>query len=388
LHTFSWTYHKDYSQTAGWDGALLDFITFPLIEGLVPQIKVQPAFLEKSVVVGNSVSDTISISNEGGGIIHYSVMVFDTSTVKKTMLPDNLTGSWAGCNQEYFTPGQVFNWICSVTNQSADNEYINHVRFDFPPGAEVTGATNFSGGSLGELNFLGTAGSSLTWHGVTPSGSGVLKPGETAYATITGMIGPSFQSDLFVVYQLQGDSMGESPHTATGHFKVKNLGLGNNWLTLNPVAGSVMHGETDEVGVTMNAAGMAPNHSYNCLIVARDLYNNSVTVPVTMHVTYPVSVEGKESTQQSRLLDNYPNPFSGETKIRYRAESQQEIHFEIRSMEGVLLRSWSVAHPSAGEHYLIWDGTDGAGNKVLPGVYFCLMKSADRQEAIKMIVIR
>ncbi len=390
LHTFSWTYHKDYSQTAGWDCALLDFIKLPVIEGLIPQITVQPAFLEKSVATGQSISDTLSVSNAGGGIIHYSVMVFDTSTVKEIMLPDNLTGSWAGCNQEYFTPGQVFNWICSVTNKSADNEYIHHVRFDFPPGAEVTGATNFSGGSLGELTFQGNIGNgtSLAWHGETTSGRGVLKPGETAYATVTGVIGPSFQNDAFIVYQLQGDSIGGAPHTATGQFKVENLGLGNNWLTLNPVAGSVLHGETDEVEVTMNAAGMAPNHSYNCLIVARDLYNNSVTVPVTMHVTFPVSVEGTESTQQSRLLDNYPNPFSGETKIRFRAESQQEIHFEIRSMEGVLLRSWSVSHPSAGEHYMIWNGTDGAGNKVLPGVYFCLMKSADRQEAIKMIVIR
>ncbi|NCA76293.1 MAG: hypothetical protein EOM90_08160 [Alphaproteobacteria bacterium] len=390
LHTFSWTYHKDYSQTAGWDCALLDFIKLPVIEGLIPQITVQPAFLEKSVATGQSISDTLSVSNAGGGIIHYSVIVIDTGTVKKNMLPDNLTGSWAGCDHPDFTPGQTFNWICSVRNLSADNEYINHVRFDFPPGIEVTGATNFSGGSLGELTFQGIIGNgtSLAWHGETTAGRGVLKPGETAYATVTGVIGPSFQNDAFIVYQLQGDSMGGSPHTATGHFKVENLGLGNNWLTLNPVAGSVLHGETDEVEVTLNAAGMAPNHSYNCLIVARDLYNNSVTVPVTMHVTFPVSVDGKDLTANTRLLGNQPNPFSGETRIRYLSDKPQEILFEIRSMEGTLLRSWSVQNSPTGENYLVWDGNNDAGNRVLPGIYICLMKTADRQEAIKMVVIR
>ena len=306
------------------------------------------------------------------------------------MLPDNLTGSWAGCDHPDFTPGQTFNWICSVRNLSADNEYINHVRFDFPPGIEVTGATNFSGGSLGELTFQGIIGNgtSLAWHGETTSGRGVLKPGETAYATVTGVIDPSFQNNAFIVYQLQGDSMGGAPHTTTGYFKVENLGLGNNWLVLNPVTGSVLHGETDEVEVTMNAAGMAPNHSYNCMIVARDLYNNSVTVPVTMHVTFPVSVDGKDLTANTRLLGNQPNPFSGETRIRYLSDKPQEILFEIRSMEGTLLRSWSVQNSATGENYLVWDGNNDAGNRVLPGVYVCLMKTADRQEAIKMIVIR
>jgi hypothetical protein len=388
-HTLSWVYHKDYSVAAGLDGALLDYIKLPLIEGTIPVLSVSPLSMEKTLPTGQNTSQSLYVTNLGGGIMNYSVMVFDTTVNKKDEVTDNLTGSIVTCGSEGFVPGQAINWMFTVNNQSADNEYIKHVKLDFPPGVEVTSATNFSGGSLGELTFQGSPGNgpSLNWHGESSGGRGVLKPGETAFATVTGVIGESFLNDVFVVYALRGDSLGVMPHSQPGNIKVKNFGLANSWVSLTNATGSLMNNQTGIVAVNFSAAGLVPD-TYRCNLVARDLYNNKFVIPVTLHVTFPVEVGGHKAADQTSLNGNIPNPFSGRTQISFDLATTSDVNIEIYSLQGLLLRTWNHASMPAGENVQIWDGTDGQGRQVPPGVYTCRMKAGDFTGSLKMILIR
>ena len=388
FHTLSWVYHKDYSISAGWDGCLLDFIKLPLIEGAVPELSVTPLSFEKTLQPGQTTTEPLYISNHGGGLLKYSVLVFDTVANKKDVQTDNLTGSYVACGTEGFVPGQAVSWTFTVHNQSADNEYIKHVRFDLPPGVVITDATNFSGGSLGDLTFQGTPGNgaSLNWHGESAGNSGVLKPGETATAVLTGTIGESFMNDVFVVYQLRGDSMGLLPHALPGNVKIRNFGLSNTWVSLTNSTGSLMGNQTNTVGVNISAVGLAPN-TYKCDLVARDLYNNKFVIPVTLHVPFPVEV-GAKASAETLLQGNSPNPFSGKTQIRYNLSSTRNVTLEIYSLQGVLLRTWHLNALQSGPHALDWDGTDETGNQVPAGVYTCRMQAGDYLGSCKMILIR
>jgi hypothetical protein len=388
-HMLTWIYHKDYSVSTGWDGCLLDFIKLPLIEGAIPVLSVSPHSIERTLPAGQSTTDSVYITNLGGGIMHYSVLVFDTAANKKMVHPENLTGSNVTCGTEGFVPGQAIIWTFSVHNLSADNEYIKHIKLDFPPGVEISGATNFSGGSLGELTFQGTPGNgaSLNWHGESTGGRGVLKPGETAVTTVTGIIGEPFLDDVFVVYQLSGDGIGAIPHEWPGSVKILNFGLTNTWVSLTNPTGILMNNQTGIVLANINTAGLVPA-TYTCNLVAHDLYNNKVVIPVTLHVTYPVEVGNPKLVTETSLRGNFPNPFAGETRVLYDLSSTRDVTIEIYSLQGLLLRTWNHAAMQPGSHSQGWDGKDAHGNQAPAGVYTCRMKAGDYLGSLKMILIR
>ena len=387
-HTISWVYHKDYSVAAGWDGCLLDFITFPLIEGALPSLDVAPLSIEETLYPGDSVTKPLVVTNPGGGILKYSVVVFDTTANKKAPLTDNLSGSYMTCGVEEFTPGQAFTWTLTVCNHSPDNEFIKHIKLDIPPGVLIEAATNFSGGSLGELVFTGTPGNgpTLNWHGEAAGGIGVLKPGDTAYAQLTGTINESFMNDVFMVYDLRGDSNGATPYHVAGQIKVKNNGLANSWVSLVNATGSLMHNQSATVLATIDATGLTPN-TYKCDLIIRDLYNNKVIVPVTLHVPFPVGIE-EPLPASDQIVGNFPNPFSTETKIRYELCTASAVIVEIFSQQGIRLRNWKLENQSAGNHVLAWDGKDSDGLNVLPGIYIGQLITENFKGSFKMIVIR
>ena len=387
-HTLSWVYHKDYSVAAGWDGCLLDYIKLPLLEGTVPILSVTPPSIEKTLPTGQNTTEAVNVTNLGGGILNYAVMVFDTVANKKDEPADNLTGSFVTCGTEGFVPGQAVSWMFTVHNQSADNEYIENVKLDFPPGVVLNSATNFSGGSLGEILFQGTTGNgaSMNWHGESTGGRGVLKPGETAVATVTGTIGEPFYHDVFVVYQVRGDSLGAMPHAQPGNIKIRNFGLPNSWVTLTNATGSLMHNQSGIVLANISAAGLVPG-TYQCSLVVHDMYNNSRIIPVTLHVTFPVEAGGQKAAATG-LLGNFPNPFSGETQIRYNLDRNCPVTLGIWSMQGTPVRTWNFNSQAAGTHTQVWDGKDDGGHEVPSGAYTCRIRAGDFLGTQKMILIR
>jgi len=214
-----------------------------------------------------------------------------------------------------------------------------------------------------------------------------LKPGETASAVITGTIGESFMNDVFVVYDLRGDSLGASPHALPGNMKVKNFGISNTWVSIANPSGSLMHNQSGAVNVNINAAGLAPK-TYLCDLIARDFYNNKVVIPVTLHVSWPVAISGAAAMEGCGLKNNFPNPFSGETQIRFDLMASRDVILEIYSLQGILLRTWRLAALPAGDHFRIWDGKDDQGHLLPSGVYTCRMKTNDYQGFLKLILIR
>ncbi len=388
-HIFSWIYHKDYSVSTGWDGCIIDVISFPLIAGAIPELSVGPLSFEKSLITGQSVVDSIQLVNLGGGILDYSVMVFDTTASDPVFPGENMFGSFLTCTTSEFVPGQAFNWAFTAHNNNTDIEGIRHIKLDFPQGVNINMATNFSGGSLGELVLQVTPGmgSTLNWHGETTGGLGVLKPGETATASITGTIDGNLMNDLFMVYNLEGDSTGEPPHVQAGHVKITNTGLGNSWLTLDNTNGSLTHDQTATVTFTIDATGLMQK-TYRCSLVARDFYNNKFVIPVVLHVSYPVGVEGRGETQLTRLTGNYPNPFIGETFICFELDNPSPVVFTIFNLQGIAVRTLTRAVMAAGSHQVTWDGNDDRGNPVAAGIYTCRMNTHNYQGTIKLICTR
>jgi hypothetical protein len=230
-------------------------------------------------------------------------------------------------------------------------------------------------------------GNTFNWHGETTGGKGVLKAGENATSSVTGTIPVTFMNDVFAVYTFTGDSTGGEPHQTTGHVKITNAGLGNDWLTLDPATGTLTHEQSALVLLTIDATGLVQK-TYQCNVVVRDYYNNKVVIPVTLDVSYPVGTNDHDNQSATRIIGCTPNPFTGSTVITYRLKEVTDVQLTLCNLQGHQIGSCLQKAERPGDHTFTWNGTGNDGLQVAPGIYFCQMKTNDYQGYIKMIRIR
>jgi len=88
------------------------------------------------------------------------------------------------------------------------------------------------------------------------------------------------------------------------------------------------------------------------------------------------------------LEQNAPNPFRGSTSIGISLVEHTDIEVAIFDVAG--RRVATVAHGArgGGDHELIWNGLDDAGNRVGAGVYFYRLKAGDKMLTRKLVVMR
>ena len=92
--------------------------------------------------------------------------------------------------------------------------------------------------------------------------------------------------------------------------------------------------------------------------------------------------------EEFTLHGNYPNPFNPETKIKFATERFSDVTVTIFSILG---EEVSVAHNgnlAAGTYDITWYGKDSQGNKVPSGVYFYEVRSDDRVQKGKMLLLK
>jgi hypothetical protein len=73
------------------------------------------------------------------------------------------------------------------------------------------------------------------------------------------------------------------------------------------------------------------------------------------------------------LLDfqqSYPNPFLGETNIRYQIPRTVYVRLEIYNCAGQVVNTLVDREQRPGDYRIKWNGTDEAGRKMASGVYF------------------
>jgi hypothetical protein len=81
------------------------------------------------------------------------------------------------------------------------------------------------------------------------------------------------------------------------------------------------------------------------------------------------------------------NPTQGASVIRFDLPSANRVSVDVYGVDGRLVRRLVDGAREAGRHTAYWDGTDGAGSRVVPGMYFARVRAGQSQAMLRIVRI-
>jgi hypothetical protein len=97
---------------------------------------------------------------------------------------------------------------------------------------------------------------------------------------------------------------------------------------------------------------------------------------------------GLEPPVTGVMLNSFPNPFAGATRVYYRLQHAGPVQIRIHDVAGRLVREMDEGLREAGSYYLRWDGRDSRGRRVSSGVYFLSLDAGSLNLSRKVIRVK
>jgi hypothetical protein len=89
-----------------------------------------------------------------------------------------------------------------------------------------------------------------------------------------------------------------------------------------------------------------------------------------------------------KLHQNYPNPFNPSTTIEFQLPARTAVSLKIYDIQGRLVKTLVKQEMEAGNHQVVWDGKDEAGNAAASGVYLYHFRAGNFGDTGKMVLMR
>jgi Zn-dependent metalloprotease len=88
------------------------------------------------------------------------------------------------------------------------------------------------------------------------------------------------------------------------------------------------------------------------------------------------------------LQQNAPNPFGPATDIRFRLATPGTVTLAIYDASGRRVADLANGTMTAGDHHILWNGTDASGRPVAAGTYFCRLIADGKDYSARMVLIK
>jgi hypothetical protein len=98
--------------------------------------------------------------------------------------------------------------------------------------------------------------------------------------------------------------------------------------------------------------------------------------------------DGKHVPDEIKLNQNYPNPFNPTTVVSYQLLDFSNVKLKIYDTLGREIRTLVNSFQAAGEHSIVWNGTDDRNRPVSSGIYFYSLSTNGMNLQKKMILIK
>lgn len=109
-----------------------------------------------------------------------------------------------------------------------------------------------------------------------------------------------------------------------------------------------------------------------------------------LQMLHPVDILEDSPTVPGAFLvhQNVPNPFNGETRIRYVLPVSLDTRISIYDLAGRMIHAEVKSALPAGTHEFRWSGHDLNGELVETGIYLCHLRAGDQTQTIKMLLLK
>jgi len=104
-------------------------------------------------------------------------------------------------------------------------------------------------------------------------------------------------------------------------------------------------------------------------------------------VTGAVAVESAP-TPRTRLGEASPNPFNPRTEVSFELARAGRATVQVYDPRGRLVSQLVDGSLAAGQHRVVWDGTDEQGRRVGSGVYFVLLRAGEATDVGKVMLVK
>ncbi|MDP8209879.1 MAG: agmatine deiminase family protein [Candidatus Stygibacter australis] len=350
-----------------------------------PQLVFSPAEFELVMTSDTTEVRTLELTNGGGGELNYSIEFMETTR--------DITGSYVSCGNDFFSPGETIELEFTAYNGSEDSEWVKEVYIDFPEGFNVLSATDFVGGSGGDLLFRGPTGNGALcyWMGQTVSGWGLLQEGEYATCTVEIEVAPDFTGNAVLNWTILGDEYGEEPHEISGDIELEIYGGPVNWISADQLSGQLWAQETDEITLTFDTTGLADG-DYPCNIVVS--WNEAETIIPVMLTVLSMPADENEIAPLITSAVIYPNPFNDNGQrdlitLEFSiAEPVNDFEIAVYNLKGQKVADLYQGEMTQGEHQIYWNGKTINGQSAAAGLYFYKLSSKEFSIYKKAIILK
>jgi hypothetical protein len=121
--------------------------------------------------------------------------------------------------------------------------------------------------------------------------------------------------------------------------------------------------------------------------------DGDINIDADEYVYLSVDISGVRSERRMpdgppALVKLGPNPFRSDVHIELDGAVPRETRVAIYDLSGRLVRFLTDGTSEGFGRVLCWDGTDGAGNPVSPGIYFCRFRCESMEVSRKLVLIK
>lgn len=120
-----------------------------------------------------------------------------------------------------------------------------------------------------------------------------------------------------------------------------------------------------------------------------DAVGNPQILPVAdVHTIVPTGVDPTPAAVVDILREARPNPFNPKTTVVFAVETQGNVVLELFDARGRKVRTLAQKPYGPGVHEVAWDGRYADGSTASSGVYFARIRTADGEDALKLVLLK
>lgn len=254
-----------------------------------PTLSLSANSVSASLLIGETGTDTFTISNSGSLELNYSISLAaqrrsETFTLNSMNSGRSILGSYLSVDPASYIPGTTQDLEISVYNASTDSEWLKEIILNLPTGIIINSVSDMTGGSAAMTPTI--EGNTITWFGETSSGWGIIQGSQTGIATINVSIPAAQSGDLAFAYTINGDIYNAEPHTVSDTFVLTMDTPPVAWLSLSDSSGVLAPGASRQITASFSAVGMSEgNYGATITIASNDPVNPSIELEASLDVS-------------------------------------------------------------------------------------------------------